>query len=79
MNKFDVLLDCLDGGKPDTRTLPPLDSTTQKDEDKHPCIVRVSNPRSEYQSVQDPRSRPRDRYDRLQESFNLNKRINLKL
>jgi hypothetical protein len=31
------------GGSPVARTLPTQDSTTQKGEDEHPCLERVSN------------------------------------
>jgi hypothetical protein len=36
-----------------TRSLLTQDSTTQKDEDKHPCLERDSNPRIQYPSDQD--------------------------
>jgi hypothetical protein len=38
--------------------------TTQKDADKHPCLERDSNPRSQQQTGQDPRLRPHGHYDR---------------
>jgi hypothetical protein len=48
------------------RPLPTQVSITQKDEDKHPCLQRDSNPRSHYPSGQDPRPRPRGHCDRHQ-------------
>jgi hypothetical protein len=40
-------------------SLPTQDGTTQKDAEKLPCLGRDSNPRSQYQSDQDPRLRSR--------------------
>jgi hypothetical protein len=45
--------------QPVSRPLPTQDSTTQKNEDRHPCLERDSNPRSVYPSDQGPR--PPDR------------------
>jgi hypothetical protein len=45
--------------------LPTQSNTTQKDADKHPCLERDSNPRSQQPSGQDPRLRPHDHCDRL--------------
>jgi hypothetical protein len=39
------------------------DNTTQKDEDKHPCLKRDSHPRSQRPSDQGLRLRPRDHWD----------------
>jgi hypothetical protein len=64
MTLFHIWQDCLDGDRPDARTLPPRERTTQKDEDKHPCIERNSNPSSQYPTDQDPRPRPRGHRDR---------------
>jgi hypothetical protein len=38
-------------------------STTQKDADKHPCLDRDSNPRSQQPTGQDPRLRPHGHCD----------------
>jgi hypothetical protein len=37
-------------GRPVARPLPTQDNTTQEDADKHPCLERGSNPRSQYPS-----------------------------
>jgi hypothetical protein len=42
----------------DARHLSPHDSTTPKDEDKHPCLKQDWNPTSHYTSSQDRRLRP---------------------
>jgi hypothetical protein len=44
-------------GQPVARPLPTQDNTTQKDEDKHPCLERDSKPRFQYASDQEPRLR----------------------
>jgi hypothetical protein len=51
-------------GCPVARSLPIQDSSTSKEADKHPCLERDSNPRSEYPSDQDPRLDPRCHCDR---------------
>jgi hypothetical protein len=44
--------------QPVARPLPTQGNTTQKHKDKHPCLERDSNPRSEQPSGQDLRLRP---------------------
>jgi hypothetical protein len=51
--------------QPVARPLPTQDNTTQKDADKHPCLQRDSNPRSQQLTGQDPRLRPHGHCDRL--------------
>jgi hypothetical protein len=46
-------------GRPVARSLPTQDSTTQKDENKHPCFEWDSNTESQYPSGQDPLPRQR--------------------
>jgi hypothetical protein len=48
---------------PSQRPLPTQDSTTQRD-DKHPCLKRNSNPRSQQPSDQSLRIRQRGHWDR---------------
>jgi hypothetical protein len=44
--------------------LPAQDNTTQKDADKHPCLERDSNSRSQQPTAQDPHLRPHGQCDR---------------
>jgi hypothetical protein len=53
----------LTSDQPVARPLPTQDNTTQKDADKHPCLERDSNPRSQQPTVQDPRPRPYGNFD----------------
>jgi hypothetical protein len=55
--------------------LPTQDNTTQKDADKHPCLERDSNPRSQQPTDQDPRLRQHGHCDRQGQilCFNLKK------
>jgi hypothetical protein len=50
---------------PSQMPLSTQDNTTQKDADKHPCLEKDSNPRSQCPSDQRPRLRPRGHWDRL--------------
>jgi hypothetical protein len=52
------------GDKPSARPMPIQDSTTQKDNNKHPCRKRDSNPRSQRPSDQGLRFRLRGHCDR---------------
>jgi hypothetical protein len=44
MNQFDIGRKHWTGDQSDRRLLPPQDSTTQKDKDKHPHLEQDSNP-----------------------------------
>jgi hypothetical protein len=52
------------GNQSDARPLPTQDSTTQKDKDKHPCLKRDSNPRSQRPIYQGLCRRPYGYWDR---------------
>jgi hypothetical protein len=57
--------------QPVARPLPTQDNTTQKDADRHPCLERDSNPRSQQPTGQDPRLRPHGHRDRHWNSYHI--------
>jgi hypothetical protein len=60
--------------QPVARPLPTQDNITQKDADKHPCLERDSNPRSQQPTGQDRRLRLHGHCD-WHRSFRLPKHI----
>jgi hypothetical protein len=52
------------GSRPVARPVPTQDNTTQKDENKHPCLEQNLNPRSQYPCCQYSRLRLRGHCDR---------------